>query len=65
MHILQTRMSLEQKGIFESSIQHFSSHVDYLFMFLNGLDRKDAIYECNKHQRRIVLGKSFARIGSA
>ena len=44
LHILKTRISLERKEIFEKSKQHFSSHADFLFMFQNGLDRKDAIY---------------------
>ena len=44
LHILKTRISLEQKEIFEKSKQRFSSHADYLFMFQNGLDRKDAIF---------------------
>ena len=32
--------------IFEQNLAnlHFSSHTDYLFMFQNGLDRKDAIF---------------------
>ena len=37
-------ISLEQKEIFENSKQHFSSHQVYLFMFQNGLDRRDAIF---------------------
>ena len=44
LHLLNTRISLERKEIFEKSKQHFSSHADYLFMFQNGLDRKDAIF---------------------
>ena len=44
LHILKTRISLERKEIFEKSKQRFSSHTDYLFMFQNGLDRKDAIF---------------------
>ena len=35
---------LDKKEIFENSKQHFSSHADYMFMFQNGLDRKDAIF---------------------
>ena len=44
--ILKTWVSLERKEIFENSKQHFSSPLDYLFMFQNGLDtcRKDAIF---------------------
>ena len=42
--ILKTWISLEQKEIFESSKQHFSSHAVYLFIFQNGLGRKDAIF---------------------
>ena len=30
--------------IFENSIWHFSSHKDYLLLFLNGFDRKDTIF---------------------
>ena len=41
LHILKTRISLERKEIFEKSKQHFSSYTDYLFMFQNGLDRKE------------------------
>ena len=44
LHILKTRISLERKEIFEKSKQHFSAHEVYLFMFQNGLDRKDAIF---------------------
>ena len=44
LHILKTWISLERKEIFENSKQHFSSHEVYLFMFQNGLDRKDAIF---------------------
>ena len=44
LHILKTWISLEQKKIFENSKQHFSAHEVYLFMFQNGLDRKDAIF---------------------
>ena len=44
LHILKTRTSLERKEIFEKSKQHFCSHADYLFMFQNGLDRKDVIF---------------------
>ena len=44
LHILKTWISLERKEIFENSKHHFSSHVVYLFMFQNGLDRKDAIF---------------------
>ena len=44
LHNLKTGISLERKEIFEKSKQHFSSHADYLFMFQNGLDRKDAIF---------------------
>ena len=44
LHILKTWISLERKEIFENSKQHFSAHEVYLFMFQNGLDRKDAIF---------------------
>ena len=44
LHILKTWMSLERKEIFENSKQHFSAHEVFLFMFQNGLDRKDAIF---------------------
>ena len=44
LHILKTWISLERKKIFENSKQHFSAHEVYLFMFQNGLDRKDAIF---------------------
>ena len=44
LHILKTWISLEQKETFEKSKQHFSAHEVYLFMFENGLDRKDAIF---------------------
>ena len=44
LHILKTWISLEGKEIFENSKQHFSAHEVYLFMFQNGLDRKDAIF---------------------
>ena len=44
LHSLKTRISLERKEIFENRKQHFSSHTDYLFMFQNGLDRKDVIF---------------------
>ena len=44
LHILKTSISLEWKEIFENSKQHFSAHEVYLFMFQNGLDRKDAIF---------------------
>ena len=37
-------MSLEQKEIFENSKQHFTSHKDYLLMFQNGFDSKDATF---------------------
>ena len=43
LHILKTWISLERKEIFENSKQYFSAHEVYLFMFQNGLDRKDAI----------------------
>ena len=44
LHILKTWISLERKGIFENSKQHFSSHAVYLVMFQNGVDRKDEIF---------------------
>ena len=44
LHILKTWISLEWKEIFENSKQHFSAHEVYLFMFQNGLDRKDVIF---------------------
>ena len=44
LHILKTWISPERKEIFENSKQHFSAHGVYLFMFQNGLDRKDAIF---------------------
>ena len=44
LHILKTWIPLERKEIFENSKQHFSSHAVYLFMFQNGLHRKDAIF---------------------
>ena len=45
LHILKTWISLEQKKIFENSKQHFSAHQVYLFMFQNGLNRKDATFD--------------------
>ena len=45
LHILKkTWISLERKEVFVYTKQHFSSHTDYLFMFWNGLGRKDAIF---------------------
>ena len=44
LHILKTWISLERKEVFENSKQHFSAHEVYLFMFQNGLDRKDVIF---------------------
>ena len=44
LHTLKTWISLERKEIFEKGKQRFSSHTDYLFMFQNGLDRKDVIF---------------------
>ena len=44
LHILKPWISLERKEIFENSKQHFSAHEVYLFMFQNGLERKDAIF---------------------
>jgi len=44
LHILKTWISQEWKETFENSKQHFSSHKDYLFMFWNGLHRRDAIF---------------------
>ena len=44
LHILKTLISLEQKEIFKNSKRHFSSHAGYLFMFKNGIGRKDAIF---------------------
>jgi len=44
LHISKTRRSLERKKIFEGSEQHFSSYTDYVFVFKNGFDRKDAIF---------------------
>ena len=44
LHILKTWISLERKEIFENSKQHFSAHEVYLFLFQNGLDRKDVIF---------------------
>ena len=44
LHILKTRISLKREEIFEKRKQHFSSQADYLFMFQNGLDKKDAIF---------------------
>ena len=44
LHILKIWISLKRKEIFENSKQHFSSHAVYLFMFQNGLHRKDAIF---------------------
>ena len=45
LHILKTWISLERKEIFENSKQHFSAHEVYLFMFQNGLNRKDATFD--------------------
>ena len=44
LHILKTWISLERKEICQKSKQHFSAHEVYLFMFENGLERKDAIF---------------------
>ena len=44
LHILKTWVSLEQKEIFENSQRHCTPHADYLFVFYNGLDRKEAIF---------------------
>ena len=44
LHNLKTWISLERKGVFNNRKQHFSAHEVYLFMFQNGLDRKDAIF---------------------
>ena len=44
LHTLKTWISLERKEIFENSKQHFFAHEVYLFMFQNGLDRKDTIF---------------------
>ena len=45
LHInFKTWVSLERKEILENSKQHFSAHEVYLFMFQNGLNRKDAIF---------------------
>ena len=44
LHIFKTRIPLERKELFDHRIQHFSSYTDYLFMFQNGLDRRDAIF---------------------
>ena len=44
LHILKTWISLERKEIFENSKEHFSAHEVYLFVFQNGLDRKDPIF---------------------
>ena len=44
LHISKTWISLEQKEIFENSKQHFCAHEVYLFMFQNGVDKKDAIF---------------------
>ena len=44
LHILKTWIYQECKEIFGNSKQHFSAHEVYLFMFQNGLDRKDAIF---------------------
>ena len=44
LHILKTWISLERKEIFENSKQHFSYHEVYLLVFLNGLDKIDAIF---------------------
>ena len=49
LYILKTWISLERKEIFENSKQHFSAHEVYLFMFQNGLDRKDVIFVINYH----------------
>ena len=40
----QVRISLERKEISEKGKQQFSAHEVYLFMFQNGLERKDAIF---------------------
>ena len=44
LHILKTWISLEWKEIFEKSKWHFSFQTEYLFMFQNGFNRKDAIF---------------------
>ena len=44
LHICKTWISLQRKEIFEKGKQHFSAHEVYLFVFQNGLDRKDAIF---------------------
>ena len=41
LRILKTWISLEQKERFENSKWHSSSRTGYLFIFWNGLDRKD------------------------
>ena len=55
LHILKTWISLERKEIFENGKQHFCSHAVYLFMFQNGLDRKDAIFIILKIFERVFL----------
>ena len=44
LQIIKACISLKQKEIFENSKKHFSSHAGYLFMFLNGFNRKDVIF---------------------
>ena len=41
LRFLKTWISLEQKERFENSKRHSSSRTGYLFIFWNGLDRKD------------------------
>ena len=42
--ILPYLAALERKEVFENSKQHFYPYVDYMFMSLNRLDLKDAIF---------------------
>ena len=66
-HILKTSISLERKEIFENNKQHFSAHEVYLFMFQNGLDRKDAIFviEVGSSIRARYLVTSIRRLASS
>ena len=54
LHIWKTWISLEWKEIFENSKEYFSSHEVYLYMFMfqNGLDRKDAIFVIAPHYKQ-------------
>ena len=61
LHILKTGVSLEQKEIFDNDKQESSSRTEYLFIFSNGLGRKDANFVTLTETTNLKVWRSLSQ----